>query len=87
MQIRPELTASHDRVWQELAASGAWLTGPERVAVARELRAARDCRLCQERKAALSPRAIEGEHDTVEDNMGLPRFSRHFQYAAGPGPS
>ena len=55
MRIRAELTASHDRVWQQLAAPGTWLIGTERVAVARELRAARNCQLCQERKTSLSP--------------------------------
>ena len=85
MQIRPELTASHDRVWQKLAAPGAWLTGPKRVAVARELRASRDCRLCQERKAVLSHGAIEGEHDTVEDNMSASRVELIHKLVTDPG--
>ena len=69
MRIRAELSASHDRVWQQLAAPGTWLTGSERVAVARELRAAGNCPLCRERKASLSPGAIKGHHETVNHDM------------------
>src|SRR5206468_6515452 len=35
-----------------------------RVAIAAESRHAADCRLCRDRKAALSPSAVRGEHDT-----------------------
>jgi hypothetical protein len=41
---------------------GSWWTGPERVAIAAEVRNAARCRLCAERKAALSPYAVAGEH-------------------------
>jgi hypothetical protein len=46
-----------------VAAPGTWLTGAERVAVADETRRARGCGLCSERKAALSPFSVPGEHD------------------------
>lgn len=61
--IRADLTDAYRRAWQRLAAPGTWLTGAERVAVADETRRARDCSLCRERKAALSPYAVDGEHD------------------------
>ncbi len=61
--IRPDLTAAHRRVWAHIAAPGSWLTGAERVAVAEETRRARSCGICARRKAALSPFALQGEHD------------------------
>ena len=60
MDIRPDLTAAHDRVWHGLAGPGTWLSGAERVDVARELRAAPDCALCRERKEALSQAKARG---------------------------
>lgn len=61
--IRPELTEQYQRVWRHIALPGTWLAGGLRVAVADETRRARSCRLCAERKAALSPFAVLGEHD------------------------
>lgn len=63
--VRPDLTAAHDRAWRRLARAGTWLTGAERVAVAAEVRNAPACPLCRERKAALSPYAIDGEHQSL----------------------
>ncbi len=54
--------AGLDTAWAGLAAPGSWFTGAERVGIAREARAARACGLCAERKAALSPYAVGGEH-------------------------
>ena len=65
MNVRPEISRSHDRVWQSVASPGAWLSGAERVAVARESRGARECLLCKARKDALSPSSVSGEHDTA----------------------
>ncbi len=67
MQVRGELTKSHDRLWRALAGPGTWLTGRERVAVAEESRAARRCALCNARKEALSPGSAVGEHDAATD--------------------
>ena len=85
MRIRAELTASHDRVWQQLAAPGTWLTGTERIAVACELRAARNCRLCQERKTSLSPGAIKGHHETVSPDMPAARVELIHKLMTDPG--
>jgi alkylhydroperoxidase family enzyme len=63
--IREDLPAAHRRAWQRLAQPGNWWTGAERVAIAAEVRNARQCRLCAERGEALSPAAGSGEHDTV----------------------
>jgi alkylhydroperoxidase family enzyme len=64
--MRSDLTQSHDRAWAAVAAPGTWLDGRRRVAVAAEIRRARDCACCVEIKAALSPYAIKGKHDTTE---------------------
>ncbi len=61
--VRADLIAAHRAAWQHIAAPGTWLSGAERVAVADETRRARNCALCAERKAALSPFSAEGDHD------------------------
>jgi hypothetical protein len=61
--VRTDLAEAHRRAWDHIARPGTWLTGAERVAVADETRRARDCALCRERKAALSPYTVEGSHD------------------------
>src|SRR5262249_10653792 len=62
--IRDDLKAAQRHFWERLQASGTWWTGAERVAIAAESRRAAGCRLCRERKAALSPGAVAGQHDT-----------------------
>lgn len=61
--IREDLADAHRHTWDHIASPGTWLTGAERVAVADETRHARNCALCAERKNALSPFAVSGEHD------------------------
>ncbi len=62
--VRPDLVSAYRGAWAHIAQPGTWLTGAERVAVAEETRRARDCALCRERKAALSPFAVSGtDHD------------------------
>jgi alkylhydroperoxidase family enzyme len=60
--VREDLRAAHERQWQRLAQPGTWWTGRERVAIAAEVREAARCPLCRERKAPLSPQAVEGKH-------------------------
>jgi hypothetical protein len=64
-QIRPDFAEGHDRFWKRLAAPGNWLTGAQRVDIAKEVRAAWECPLCRQRKEALSPYAVDGNHTTV----------------------
>lgn len=61
-EVRPDLRDAHEMAWSHIARPGTWWTGAERVAIADEARAARDCPLCAERKAAVSPFAVVGEH-------------------------
>lgn len=67
LDIRPDLTSAHDRAWARLAAPGAWLTAQERVDIAAEARAAKDCPACAQRKAALSPDAPIPPHVSPSD--------------------
>lgn len=62
--IRSDLVDVNRRTWGRMARAGSWWTGEERVAIAAEVRNARDCALCTERKAALSPNAVQGIHDS-----------------------
>ena len=61
--VRDDFVAAHRRFWQRLASPGAWWTGAERVAIAAEVRQARHCGLCKARQKALTPVAVEGQHD------------------------
>ena len=65
--VREDIVASQQRAWSSLAAPGTWWTGAQRVAIAREVRAARHCAYCAERKAALSPYAVVGSHAVASD--------------------
>jgi hypothetical protein len=61
--VREDLPEAFRFTWEKIAAPGNWLTGAERVQIAREVREAETCALCMARKAALSPFATEGNHD------------------------
>ena len=61
--VREGLVSVHEKMVKGLARSGTWWTGAERRAIALEARAARDCALCAERKQALSPFSVDGDHD------------------------
>jgi hypothetical protein len=61
--IRDDLRAAHARAWRHVSSPGTWLTGDERIAVAREVRHAPHCRLCKARAESLSPYSLDGEHD------------------------
>lgn len=65
-RVRETLVEAHRLAWRRIAEPGAWLEGERRVAVAAEVRAAEDCALCRERKEALSPFAVEGEHAATD---------------------
>ena len=61
--IRADLADGHRRAFERIARPGTWWSGAQRVAIAAESRAAFDCALCKERKQALSPVGVDGEHD------------------------
>jgi hypothetical protein len=65
VSVRGDIVAAHVHAWKRIAAPGAWLDGKTRVAIAAETRNAPQCDLCQRRKAALSPYAVDGRHDSL----------------------
>lgn len=65
VSMRPELPPALDTALAALGQKGDWLDGAQRRAVAEEARNAWNCAICRERKQALSPFAVEGEHDNL----------------------
>lgn len=63
--IREDLLSALDLAWSEIAQTGSWLSGEQRIQLAREARQAWECQLCGRQKEALSPYAIAGKHDSV----------------------
>jgi len=63
--IREGLARECARAWERLASPGTWWTGAQRLAIASEARHAQDCALCKRRQDALSPYAVNGEHDSL----------------------
>ncbi len=65
--VREDFAASHTRFWLRLGKPGNWWTAEQRIAIAAEVRQAKHCELCAVRKSALSPYAVDGEHDSATD--------------------
>ena len=65
LPLRAELVAAHAAAWDTIAGPGTFWTAAERIAIVEESRHALACKLCAARKAALSPRAVTGEHDSL----------------------
>ena len=63
--VRERLLEDQQWTWQRLSSPGTWWTGPQRLAIAAETRHAPACSLCLQRKDALSPREVAGEHDSL----------------------
>lgn len=82
--VRADLAAAHTRAWERLAKPGSWWTGAERVAIARETRAAAGCALCRARKEALSPSAVPGVHESAPPLSATAVEAAH-RIAADPG--
>lgn len=61
--VRDEVTTAQRHAWERLGQPGTWLTGAERTIIAAEARNAAGCKLCQDRKTALSPGSVSGAHD------------------------
>ena len=65
--IRADLDQATRKAWEFIGRPGNWWTGAERAAFVAEVRSARDCRLCADRREALSPYAVQGEHEIASD--------------------
>lgn len=68
LAARPALIDAIEVAWQRLASPGTWWSGAERLAIVTQIRMARHCTLCKQRKAALSPYTLEGTH-TASDGL------------------
>ncbi|MFN3231271.1 MAG: alkylhydroperoxidase-related (seleno)protein [Alphaproteobacteria bacterium] len=62
--VRADLAEAHALVLTRLAMPGEWWSGAERIAIAAQSRTVYSCNFCSERKAALSPYAVDGTHKT-----------------------
>jgi hypothetical protein len=64
LPLSNHLKDSHAESWTMIASAGDFFTAEQRLEFVRVAREAALCEFCQERKAALSPTAIEGEHNS-----------------------
>jgi hypothetical protein len=64
--IREDLQQAQRAHWEHLASPGTWWSGAQRVGIAAESRQALECELCTQRKTALSPASVPGEHDSLD---------------------
>lgn len=62
--VRADLADAQEQEWARLSQPGTWWNGRERASMGAEVRLARTCSFCAERKAALSPYSVPGEHDS-----------------------
>ena len=63
--VRQDLADAHAQAWHRLGEPGTWLDAATRIAIAKELRHAKGCELCQKRKSSLSPNSADGSHDCL----------------------
>src|SRR5262249_18502234 len=82
--VREDLEDAHLRYLACLRGPGTWLSGVQRTAIAAETRASPSCRLCTDRKRAVSPYAFTGTHDAVSD-LAAPVVDAVHRIASGPG--
>jgi len=63
LPVSEHLKKAHAQSWQDIASPGDFFDGRERIAMVRAAREALTCALCDDRKTALSPNSVNGEHD------------------------
>ena len=68
--VPESVNRSHELAVDLFGQAGTWLTSSVRAAIWAEARNATACKLCQRRKQALSPYALQGEHDTCTQLPG-----------------
>ena len=79
VEVRGDLRAAHRAVLDHLRRPGSWFSGAERIAVAAESRRASECPLCGERKVALSPEQVAGEHEAFRCSLCRPHCRAHLR--------
>ena len=65
LPVREVVATSHEAAIAAYSQPGTWLDAETRTAILEEVRHAPNCPLCQKQKAALSPYAIDGVHDSA----------------------
>ena len=83
--MRPALEAAQTTAWRDIGATGTWWTGAQRLAIARETRAAANCAFCAERAAALSPLSVAGQHTIASPNLPAPAVEAIHRIRTDPG--
>jgi hypothetical protein len=78
------LIEAHADAWSRIGAPGAFFTASERTALVAESRHALECRLCERRRASLSPFTFDGDHDVATD-LPLPAVELAHRLASDPG--
>ncbi|MBT5723388.1 MAG: hypothetical protein HN738_02930, partial [Gammaproteobacteria bacterium] len=67
LPVRQRIRDAHEAAIDTFAEPGTWLDSHSRLAILAEARHAPSCRLCLERKEALSPYAVKGTHESCTD--------------------
>jgi len=80
---RSEIPEACQPQWDRLGRPGTWWTGAERLAIARQARLARDCELCAQRLAALTPSAVPHSHAAV-DGLSAPAVDAVHRIVSDP---
>jgi hypothetical protein len=84
-RMRTALELAQNEAWRRLGSPGTWWTGHERVAIARECRAAARCGFCADRAAALSPLVVAGRHSVAEPSLPPPAIEAIHRIRTDPG--
>ncbi len=82
--VRADLVEAHEKAWVAIAAAGTWLSGERRLAVAAEVRNAHACAYCARIKAALSPYAVDGVHESL-GTLGAAEVELIHRVVSDPG--
>ena len=82
--VRGDLVDAHHRAWDAIGAPGTWLDGAQRVAVAAEIRRARDCAHCARIRAAISPNGVAGVHESL-GQLGAAEIELIHRVVGDPG--
>lgn len=83
--MREELAATQAQAWERLTLPGTWWTSAERVAIAAEVRHARDCALCAGRAGSLSPLAVGGVHARLASPLNDAAIEAIHRIRSDPG--
>jgi hypothetical protein len=83
--MRPALEAAQTEAWRRLAEPGTWWTAGERLAIAKECRAADACPFCATRASALSPLTVSGQHTIAEPSLSEAAIEAIHRIRTDPG--